>query len=77
VIKFLAIIRANGNGDVLLNVASGEIPNVVARLKAEGCRVLGEYSDRRDARRAMLMGLQGYRPRFNSLSDPRFKQRQA
>jgi hypothetical protein len=75
-IKFLALIRANGTAKVL-NVASSEIHHVVATEKATGSKIIGEYSDPRDARRAMLMGLQGYRPRFNPQSDPRFKPRQA
>jgi hypothetical protein len=70
----LAIIR-RGNIGTVLNVAAGEILSVVAKEKAAGSVIIGEYTDPRDARRAMLMGLQGYRPRFNPLSDPRFKQR--
>jgi len=75
-IKFVALISRNGNGTVL-NIAAGEILSVVAKEKAAGSVIIGEYTDPRDARRAILKGLQGYRPRFNPLSDPRFKQRQA
>ena len=53
------------------------IPRVVAREKANEAVIVGEYSDPHSARRAMLLGLQGLRPRFNPLSDPRFKSRQA
>lgn len=73
-IKYLAIIR-RGNFGTVLNVASGEIRRVVATDKAAGSIVIGEYNNHHDARRAMLMGLRGYRRRFNPLSDPRFKQR--
>jgi hypothetical protein len=68
----LAIIRRGNNG-IVLDVAAGEVSKVVAKEKAAGSIILGGHTDPILARKEMLMGLQGYRPRFNPLSDPRFK----
>jgi hypothetical protein len=59
-IKFVALIRANGKGTVL-NVAAGEIRRVVEREKATGSFILGEYSDPRHGARAVELGLRGWR----------------
>ena len=70
-IKYIAIVRPNKNG-VVLDVVASEIPSVVAKEKAAGSIIIGEFDDPHTARRNMLLGIQGYRPRFNKLSDPRF-----
>jgi hypothetical protein len=74
--RYLVVIHRHKMGRVL-TVAAGDIPRLVATEKANGAVVVGEYSDPRTARRAMLLAIQGLIPRFNSLSDPRFKPKQA
>jgi hypothetical protein len=68
----VAIIRRNKVGTVL-DVEASEVSKVVAAEKAAGSTIIGAYVDPRQARKAMLLGIEGYRPRFNVLSDPRFK----
>lgn len=74
--RYLVVIRRHQIGKVLM-VAASEIPRVVAREKANGAVIVGEYTDRGTARSAMLLAIQGLLPRFNALSDPRLKPRQA
>jgi hypothetical protein len=59
-IKFVALIRANGKGAVL-NIAEGELHRVVEQKKVTGSFVLGEYSDPRHAARAVELGIRGWR----------------
>jgi hypothetical protein len=60
VIRFVAVIRADGTGKVR-NVADGELHRVVAKEKAAGATILGEYSDPCHAARAVELGVRGWR----------------
>jgi hypothetical protein len=62
-IKYIAIITTTGRGKVL-NVPGFETRSTWAKEKAAGSIVLGEFSDKDVARRAMLLGVQGWRPMF-------------
>jgi hypothetical protein len=65
-IKFLAVILRNSNTGQVMPVADPELARVVASLKAKGHIVVGEYTDRRHADRAVELALRGGSPRRSS-----------
>jgi hypothetical protein len=58
-IRFLALIR-DGKAKVI-PVAGGELHRVAATEKKAGGIIVGDYSNPDAARRATLLGLQGWR----------------